>query len=461
MAAAAAPAAAGAPQRQMLQKRRHTRSVSLLQKDAFPSRRQHDLDEEPEHRPGSRKHKKEEVLEETKTVDEMREDEGSLQAERQSVGGMSALKLNHTAGNHSDDKTSRGSQPVSPLQLSSRGPASDANSTTASVASPFPPFPANGSWPFPFLHSKRTGLGLQLRALLHSRFVPALASVAAASPRADGAASWLLAAAVAVFVVALVLALVCLGRRGTGGSANADGIQPPWARAATPGGAASRLQHPMTPSLSAGPASARALPKSQQSLALLPGRGSVTSVTENYLCPYLVVPQTCEASLYVPISLQSSFHVTDGEGNQVLKVELQVGLHEQRRVQLMSNDGFLPLAQCVPHSSVSEFRFERGSGEHFAKFYQAWPDQLASRSGHEPKWIVRTVAGDEWAFHGQFDKYSVEVTDKFGRMLAIARREEQVDGQPSDAGNICEVRVAPLMDVSIVLLGLFAVNNLM
>lgn len=435
-AVSAAPAAAGALQRQMLPQRSNTRSVSLLQKEAFPSRGQDDSEEEPENQPSSRKHKEQEVTEKKTTVDETREEKGSLQAKRPSVGGMSALKLNHFASSHGDDKTSRGLQPVFPLQLSSRGIASDANSTTAFVV-----FPTNGSW-----LSQWIGLQ-QLTALLHSKVMSELGSVTSASLRTDNAAFWLLSAAAVVIVVVLIFLWHRVTATLLSGSASTD----------------SDTLRDRAMTTHRGPASARALPTSPQNPALLTERGLVISGAEKFLCPFLVVPPTHEATFRVPLNVQSSFHVTTVEGSQVLKVELKVDRHEKRRrVQLMSNDGSVILAQCTAspvQGNVTEFHLERGSGEHFAKFSQAWPDELTNRSSHETKWILRTGTGEEWVFRGQFDSYSVEVADTSDRLLAVACPDVEV--QHNDAGKSCSVRVAPRVDVSIVLLGLLAVNHLM
>jgi len=448
-------------------------SLSLFQRAMDPSRL---LMQEPENGPVDATNNKKDAKEEEKTVEPMGE-EGSLQVGRQSVPrdslfGIAALKLNHTASNHSDNK-SRGLQPVSQSQLSSRGSDFDANHTMAVVA-----VSSNGSWLNKYVGLRQMSVLLQsavssngswlnkyvglrqLSVLLESRIMLPLSPVSpTVTPASEKNTSWLLYSA--MFLIVVLVCVWCFGGDRIGSSSSSmsthsRGGWPPseahlgYARKArvSHGSFASQSFNPMTPRAAPG-LSVATLPTSTS--MLLPQSSMIEA--DSILCTELVVPPNKECILQVPINPKGSFHVTDTEGNNILFVELKVSMHERCRIKLSSCEGFGILGQCVAipvHGSVHNIQLLRASGECFAKLVQIGPHELAS-PGHVATWTIRTRAGIEWFFRGQFDSYAVNVTDNFGRWVAMSQQHEH---------ETCLLSVSPLVDVSIVLLCLFAVKYL-
>jgi len=205
-------------------------------------------------------------------------------------------------------------------------------------------------------------------------------------------------------------------------------------------------------------------PRSALDLPISPPKSSQSMIgkADDFLCPDLVVPSNREHKFRVPINPDGFFHVPNIEGNNVLRVELQIGTRERRCVVLKTSDGSV-LAQCVATrgtARIDEFLLLRGSsGEYFAKLAQGGPDQL-TRSSHEATWIVQTRAGTVWFFCRQVDSSVMGVMDKLGNVIAILRQDEQTEDQNNHAGESVLLQVGPQMDFSVVLLVLVAIRHL-
>lgn len=168
-----------------------------------------------------------------------------------------------------------------------------------------------------------------------------------------------------------------------------------------------------------------------------------------YLCPDLVVPPSCECSLRVPAKAgaDNSLDVTDMNGYEVMRVMFrkQAG---QDKILLITGYGDV-LAQCGPApGSRGEFHLLRAHGEFFGKLVQGSARDEAT---------VRTASGAELMFRGS--GHTVNITDTWGRLLAMT--EPETGGITSAPGKEAYLlRVAPLMDVSIVICGLLIIQHL-
>jgi len=439
--------------------------------------------------------KEEESIDAERTEEEAREEEivgemeeaVSLQAGQQSVRrrslfGTATIKLNRTAGNHSDSSTSRGLQPGSQSPVSNRGSALNANRATA-----FGPFSSNGSWLNMWIGFR------QLSTSLHTRVLAARQDIAAASMRA---ASWAPFTALMFFTV-----LVCVWLGGKGIRSNASTvsgtIRPPGE--APPGslrqpqtsrrtnafseranlnvGCQPLLTSPRLPtsmaSPSEGPTSAMLIQSTDtltHDLALFPHRngpacfGSALSLppppeARDLLCPVMVTPRNCESLLRIHIKFSTNcFHVLDAEGKLVVHVELRVGK------TILHCDGFI-LAQFVAkpvHGGVDEIQLLRANGEYFAKLVQGGLG-LTNCPSHEPlaTWTIQTRVGVEWFVLRHC--YKIDIRDNLGIIVAVAQQIEETGtrDQPGDAEKAYLLRVSPLMDVSIALCAILAVNHLL
>lgn len=168
------------------------------------------------------------------------------------------------------------------------------------------------------------------------------------------------------------------------------------------------------------------------------------------LCPGLVVPPACECSLRVPAKIGegNSVDVTDMNGHEVIRVMFRKHAgHQQIILTTWTSE---VLAQCGPAPGTpGEFHILRAQGGYFGKLLQG-----STRHEHS----VWTSSGAELAFGGF--PHSVKVTDTRGRLLAMMQSE--TGGKTSLSGNDAYLlRVAPLMDVSVVICGMMIVNHLM
>lgn len=169
--------------------------------------------------------------------------------------------------------------------------------------------------------------------------------------------------------------------------------------------------------------------------------------------------------------LMNSVHVTDMQGHPVLHVEPQVGKshrHERRHFALIANDNAI-LAKIVAtpvYGSVDEFELLQSDGATFGKLFQTgFPEELRDCPRHEPlvTWKVWTPAGTEWFFLRHVDSSAMEVRDNLGRILAMADQDKESEkrDQLGAADKAYWMQIAPLMDVTIALCGLLAVNHLL
>jgi len=167
------------------------------------------------------------------------------------------------------------------------------------------------------------------------------------------------------------------------------------------------------------------------------------------LCPELVVPPNCECNLRVPVKAgggSSSINVVDMNGCEVMRIMF---LKEGGQQQILVTGYGDILAQCRPALGIcGEFHLFRSHGQYFGKLVQG-------SDRHE--YCVQTASGAVLTFRGS--AHSVSITDTGGRLLAMT--EPEVGERASSCGNEAYIlRVAPLMDVSIVTCGMMIINHL-
>mmetsp|Transcript_86998 Transcript_86998/g.172699 ORF Transcript_86998/g.172699 Transcript_86998/m.172699 type:complete len:620 (-) Transcript_86998:99-1958(-) len=379
-----------------------------------------------------------------------------------------AFKLNRAAGIDSDDKTGISLQPASQRQFSSSGLDFDANRATASA-----PFASNGTW-----HNALTTLH-QLVASLHSGLALARQNDAAAS-------RWVLATA--LLAVAMVVCVCfgghkfCLGANGSGTAAWSQAdiraraarmararesmVRPGSMRHLSDGTRRGSISSP-SPSarICAGPTDGWLTQESLLGLMAVPPPPQQSSYEDvSCLCVSLVVPPQCESLLYVPMKPKKSFHAVDKHGNRLIGVELITGV--QRGVELVAPTGS-PIAVCkraavcehAPEPVCGELFLMDGNGEYFATIVPGGADGKQSFAGPRVAWIVRASCGSEWLFRGDFDSFTVQVTDRQNRMLAITQPTDPVE-EHSHIDKMYMLRVAGMMDISIVLCTILAVQHL-
>jgi len=198
---------------------------------------------------------------------------------------------------------------------------------------------------------------------------------------------------------------------------------------------------------------------------------------DSYFCPDLVVPSGCECILKVPTATLSRgpFNVTDVSDNAVLHVESRVlnvrpsivpggrdaEQRQQHRLVLTTEDGTI-MAQCGPSlTQARECVLLRAAGDHFAKI-----------TGTEEKaYTLTTRTGLKLFFWGSFEDYAMNVIDSSGRLIAKTGNISEIPAsgenitaaaaQSSQGAPIYRLRVAPLMDVGLVLCGLLCIQHLM
>jgi len=183
---------------------------------------------------------------------------------------------------------------------------------------------------------------------------------------------------------------------------------------------------------------------------------------EDAFCQELVVPLGCECILMVPSRPlgQGTFNVTDTSGNEVLSVEprheptgsttslggrVPVASRELQRLVLKTKYGNL-LAQCGRVSDtpdVHEFHFLTGDGDYYAKF--------TLNKGGSNQHVLLTKAGVRLDFRGYPSDHAMEVTDGAGTLVATTEVQNL---------HLYKLRVAPLVDVGLVLCGLLCASHL-
>lgn len=168
------------------------------------------------------------------------------------------------------------------------------------------------------------------------------------------------------------------------------------------------------------------------------------------LCPELVVPASCECNLRVPaqVGVGNAIDVTDMNGYDVMRnILLKQG--GQRQILLTTGSGDI-LAKCIPApGTCGEFHLLRAHGEYFGKLVQASaPDEYS----------IQTASGAELTMKGS--GHTLKITDPWGKLLAMTEPETR-DTASSSRNEAYLLRVAPLMDVSIVMCSLLIVTHLM
>jgi len=173
------------------------------------------------------------------------------------------------------------------------------------------------------------------------------------------------------------------------------------------------------------------------------------------LCRELVVPPNCESCLRFPTNVGegTSMNVTDMNGCEVMRFVFRKQ-GSQQQILLTSVYGEI-LAYCGHAPGThGEFHLLRAHGEYFGKLMQG-----DSRN----EYSILTTSGAELLFTGS--GHTVKVTDTWGRLLAMTEPDTEGTATTSsprgDAAGCCWLRVAPLMDVSIVICGLLIINHLL
>jgi len=173
--------------------------------------------------------------------------------------------------------------------------------------------------------------------------------------------------------------------------------------------------------------------------------------TRTCLCPSLLVPPGCECVLRVPRRTggEKSFDITELSGDALIRIAFQKQGGQQWILLATAGYGEV-LAQCGPAPGIpGEFHLLRAHGEYFARL---------APSSARGAYSVWTASGAQVTF--RVAGRTVDVTDAWGRLLAMT--EPETGGRTSLPGSeTCVLRVAPLMDVSIVICGLLIINHLM
>lgn len=167
------------------------------------------------------------------------------------------------------------------------------------------------------------------------------------------------------------------------------------------------------------------------------------------LCAEFVVPPSCECNLRVTakVSGGNSIDVTDANGYEVMRI---IFLKQGGQQQILLTGHGDMLAQCRPAlGTCGEFHVLRAHGEYFGK--------LVEGSARD-EYLIQTASSVELTFRGS--AHTMNITDTGGRLLAMT--EPEIGDTTSSSGNEAYLlRVAPLMDMSIVMCGLLIINHLM
>eukprot|EP00930_Biecheleria_cincta_P057484 TRINITY_DN43415_c0_g1_i1.p1 TRINITY_DN43415_c0_g1~~TRINITY_DN43415_c0_g1_i1.p1 ORF type:complete len:488 (-),score=54.95 TRINITY_DN43415_c0_g1_i1:209-1672(-) len=222
-----------------------------------------------------------------------------------------------------------------------------------------------------------------------------------------------------------------------------------------------------------------------------PSRSPHAAVEADF-CPELVVPKECECILLVPLVplSQGRFSVFDPNGQVVLQVlPKSMGLRpttspspgpgqaiksilrsrgEQSRLastestavgaswhlELTTGDGALlaqSACQCSTPGKSPEcssqpcFQIMRADGDHYATLRRNQQD------GYELVTPAQTIH-----FWGSFDHYAVNITDDAGKLLATT---ELMAAEFDLAGEYYQLRVAPLVDVGLLVCSLICIGQ--
>jgi len=288
-------------------------------------------------------------------------------------------------------------------------------------------------------------------------------------------------------------------RRGSGGSAAGAALIGTGLRRARSGGELSRSSS-RSQSAPLRPTSPRAEPATQPASAKELNEASSRNL-DAFFCADLVVPQSCECILLVPIQplTQGPFEVVDLNGNVVLQVTPRHASFRPfagsapststgdagrdpagplQRLIVMTSYGNM-LAQCgvAPGRSTSsrrgvEFHLLRAAGDYFAKLTsndakEGGGSCLGATGGPsfpiaKDRFTLATRTGMRLHFWGSLEHHAMNVTDDPGKLLATTESGGSLEKQANASGEptYYKLRVAPLMDVGLVLCGLLCIEHL-
>jgi len=203
--------------------------------------------------------------------------------------------------------------------------------------------------------------------------------------------------------------------------------------------------------------------------------------SDPYFCRDLVVPVGCECVLKVPLRCLSKgpIQVTDlNEGSEVLRIEphaLQhVGGGSEGRVKLVLTTEFsVIVGQCMPSPSriagqsreekQRECALVRASGDIFAVITK----EEGMEEDERQRYTLTTKLHGRLYFWGSKHEQTLNVMDSAGKLVAMmdTHRHGSMAGQQLQTPHADEVyfklRVAPLMDVGLILGGLLCIQHLM
>lgn len=179
-----------------------------------------------------------------------------------------------------------------------------------------------------------------------------------------------------------------------------------------------------------------------------------------YFCPDLVVPDQQECVLAVPLSPPSagiSVDVRDTHGNAVLRFQesrlmQRTGSRARmRRLQLLAPDGVL-LAHCTAGPQPGELRLERPDERCFARL-------AAAAEAPQERFLLEAPGESYTLVRAQDSGTDVKFTilDKERRPVAVT---EPFVAPFDRSVRYFRVRVAPLMDVGLVLCSLLGITHL-
>lgn len=183
---------------------------------------------------------------------------------------------------------------------------------------------------------------------------------------------------------------------------------------------------------------------------------------DSEFCPDLVVPQGCECILIVPSKTTrgSSRGITDASGNVVLHISDVVASEHQpgtlRKALVDIENETLAMCGCVrqPTDDVQRQNFEllRENGEAWARLsYEAVPNS-------EDKCVIETKNGQQFYLVGSIRHNVLNMIDAQGSLIATTEPILQVEpGQTP--GDTYRLRVAPLVDVGMVLCSLICTQH--
>lgn len=169
-------------------------------------------------------------------------------------------------------------------------------------------------------------------------------------------------------------------------------------------------------------------------------------------CPDLIVPKLSECVVALPVNRsRSSFSVCDMSGQTVLHVHTSVGGTKNLWTSTIATVKRDILAVCRETRSAGDsivFELLRAGTKCWGK--------LVYRAEDERYLLTPTHGGVVWHFWGNFDTYSINITEETNRLFATTELGS-VEYDP--AGTYCRLRVAPETDVGLALCGILCIGQ--